>query len=90
MEPTAGRERLTLPVQLSNLLPMPARPRLLLAALLVAYASTAWPQDDGDDDLLAPLTPAEGKTKKKRKKATPLPPAGPLVREKDKEPAAAE
>lgn len=67
---------------------MPSRRHLFLCALLLAYAPAAWPQEEGDDDLLAPLaplTPAETKVKRKKKKSTqPLP----LVDKKAQEPQA--
>ena len=51
--------------------------RCLLIALCMVYASAAWPAGD-EDDLLAPLTPTESKTKKKKKKA--VPPISPVER----------
>ncbi|HZN94087.1 MAG TPA: hypothetical protein VFB81_15345, partial [Myxococcales bacterium] len=51
--------------------------RCLLIALCMVHASAAWPAGD-EDDLLAPLTPTESKTKKKKKKA--VPPISPVER----------
>jgi len=52
---------------------MAPRRCLLLIALSVVYASAAWPAGD-EDDLLAPLTPTENKTRKKKKKVPPISP----------------
>ncbi len=52
---------------------MTPRRLLLLAFLCLAYAPAAWPAGDESDDLLAPLTPTEGKTKRKKKKVPPPP-----------------
>jgi len=59
---------------------MSPRRLLLLAFLCLAYAPAAWPAGDESDDLLAPLTPAEGKRKTKVKKKGP--PAGSAVEKK--------
>ena len=52
---------------------MSPRRLLLLAFLCLAYAPAAWPAGDESDDLLAPLTPTEGKSKRKKKKVPPPP-----------------
>src|SRR5689334_16851600 len=66
---------------------MSVRRALPLAVLLLAtYAPSASPAGDEGDDLLAPLTPNEGKgNAKKKKKKTPV---APPVVEKKKEPPA--
>lgn len=50
---------------------MSPRRLFLLAFLCLAYAPAAWPAGDESDDLLAPLTPAEGKGKRIKKKKVP-------------------
>src|SRR6185295_2272964 len=59
---------------------MSPRRLLLLAFLCLAYAPAAWPAGDESDDLLAPLTPTEGKRKTKTKRKGP--PAGSAVEKK--------
>lgn len=63
---------------------MSPRRLLLLAFLCLAYAPAAWPAGEESDDLLAPLTPAEGKGKRKKKK---VPPAAPVGERKQAPPA---
>jgi PEGA domain-containing protein len=57
---------------------MSPRRLLLLGFLCLAYAPAAWPAGEESDDLLAPLTPSEGKgkVKKKKKGAPPNAPVG--------------